>query len=220
LNEAALISKTLLALRPLRAAGHEVIVVDGGSTDDSVVLSQPSADRVIHGRRGRSRQMNAAAETAKGELLLFLHADTFLPENAAHLIIDGLKREGKSWGHFDVRLSGRHFLLRIVERLMNWRSRITGIATGDQAIFVRRDLFKTVGSFPDIDLMEDIALSKKLKSYGRPLSLKEQVVTSSRKWEKNGVLRTILKMWRLRLSYYLGADPSRLAQLYEMRRSP
>ena len=164
--------------------------------------------------------MNAAAEIAKGELLLFLHADTFLPKNAAQTIIDGLKREGKSWGRFDVRLSGRHYLLRLVECLMNWRSRITGIATGDQAIFVRRDLFKTMGNFPDIDLMEDIALSKKLKSCGRPLCLKERVVTSSRKWEKDGVLRTILKMWRLRLSYTLGADPSRLAQLYEMRGSP
>jgi rSAM/selenodomain-associated transferase 2 len=219
LNEATLIGRTLLDLQPLRAAGHEVIVVDGGSTDDSVMLSQPLADRVINSSRGRSRQMNAGARIAKGDILLFLHADTFLPKEATQSIIDSLKREGKIWGRFDVRLSGRHYFLRMVEDLMNWRSRLTGIATGDQAIFVRRDMFEAVGDFPDIDLMEDMALSKKLKSYGRPLCLKEQVVTSSRRWEKNGILRTILQMWRLRLSYNLGRDPSRLAQLYEMHGS-
>jgi len=163
--------------------------------------------------------MNAGADIAQGELLLFLHADTFLPRDATQSIIDGLQREGKSWGRFDVQLSGRHYFLRVVECLMNWRSQITGIVTGDHAIFVRANLFKAVGRFPDIDLMEDIALSKKLKSYGRPLYLKERVLTSSRRWEKNGMLRTILRMWRLRLSYYLGMDPSRLAQLYEMHGS-
>jgi len=219
LNEAPLIVQTLSALQPLRAAGHEVIVVDGGSADDSVTLSQPFSDRIISSHRGRSRQMNAGANIASGDILLFLHADTFLPKGAVHWIIDGLKQQGKRWGCFEVRLSGKHYFLRIIEYLMNWRSRLTGIATGDQAIFVRRELFEAVGGFPDIDLMEDIALSKILKRYGCPLCLRQQAVTSSRRWEKKGILRTILHMWRLRLAYALGADPRQLAQLYEPLRS-
>ncbi len=219
LNEARLIVQTLSALHPFRATGHEVIVVDGGSADDSVILSQPLSDRTISCHPGRSRQMNAGARIASGDVLLFLHADTLLSKDAAHWIIDGLKQQRKHWGRFDVRLSGKHYFLRIVEYLMNWRSRLTGIATGDQAIFVRRELFESVGGFPDIDLMEDIALSKILKRYGRPLCLRQWVVTSSRRWEKNGVLRTILHMWRLRLAYAFGADPRRLAQLYEPRES-
>jgi rSAM/selenodomain-associated transferase 2 len=215
LNEARLIVQLLSALQSLRAAGHEVIVVDGGSADDSVTLSHPFSDRIISSRRGRSRQMNAGANLASGDILLFLHVDTFLPKGATQWIINGLKRKGKNWGRFDVRLSGKHYFLRIVEHLMNFRSRATGIATGDQAIFVRREVFEAVGGFPDIDLMEDIALSKILKRYGRPLCLRQRVVTSSRRWEKNGVLCTILQMWRLRLAYALGAEPRRLAQLYE-----
>lgn len=215
LNEAPLIVQTLLGLQTLRAAGHEVIVVDGGSKDGSVALSQPFADRVICADRGRSRQMNAGAKIAKGDILLFLHADTFLPKSSAQSIIDGLKRQGRRWGRFDVRLSGRHYFLRIIEHLMNLRSRFIGIATGDQAIFVRRRLFEAMGGFPDIDLMEDIALSRILKRYGRPLCLRQRVVTSSRRWGEKGVLRTILQMWRLRLAYALGADPKRLTRLYK-----
>jgi rSAM/selenodomain-associated transferase 2 len=159
--------------------------------------------------------MNAGAKIAKGDILLFLHADTFLPKSADQSIIDGLKGQGKNWGRFDVRLSGRHYFLRIIEHLMNLRSRFTGIVTGDQTIFVRRRFFEAMGGFPDIDLMEDIALSRRLKRYGRPLCLRQQVVTSSRRWREKGILRTILKMWRLRLAYALGADPKRLARLYE-----
>jgi len=214
LNEASLIVHTLSALQPLRTSGHEVIVVDGGSKDATVLLSQPFSDRVISSPRGRSLQMNAGAHAAEGDVLLFLHADTFLPKEAPRLIIEGLKQQKKYWGRFDVQLSGKHFFLRIVEHLMNWRSQYTGIATGDQAIFVWRQLFETVGGFPFIDLMEDIALSKILKHYSRPLCLHQRVITSSRRWEKNGVLHTILRMWQLRLAYALGADPRRLVQLY------
>lgn len=189
--------------------------MDGGSRDHSLTLSQRYADKVIHSTRGRSRQMNAGAHTARGDIFLFLHADTFLPERADRLITDGLRRHGKGWGRFDVRLSGSHYVLRIVERLMNVRSRFSGIATGDQAIFVRRELFEAVGGFPEIDLMEDIALSRKLKHYSRPLCLRQRVVTSSRRWERNGLLRTILKMWFLRLAYALGSDPKRLSHRYE-----
>jgi rSAM/selenodomain-associated transferase 2 len=215
LNEASDIVDSLSVLQSLRAAGHELIVVDGGSTDDSIASCRPYSDRVIRSPRGRSRQMNAGASAAGGDILLFLHADTFLPVGADRLIIEGLKRHQKSWGRFDVRLSGKHLLLRVVGYLMNVRSRITGTATGDQAIFVRRELFEEVGGFPDIDLMEDIALSKRLKRKGSPLCLWQRVLTSSRRWERNGILRTILFMWRLRLLYFLGSDPGRLAQQYE-----
>ena len=218
LNEAPLIVKNLSALQPLRAAGHELIVVDGGSNDATIALSEPFVDQIIQSSKGRSRQMNAGAKLASGGIFLFLHIDTLLPDGADQLIINGMERRRKRWGRFDVRLSGRNLLLRIVEWLMNWRSRVTGIATGDQAIFVQRKLFETVGGFPDIDLMEDIALSKTLKRQGSSLCLWHRVLTSSRRWEKNGILRTILLMWCLRLAYFLGADPKHLAPFYETKK--
>lgn len=214
LNEGPAIAQTLLALQPLREAGHEVIVVDGGSHDDTITVANPYADKIIQGPRGRSRQMNAGAKMAKGEILLFLHADTFLPDQADRMIIEGINGTKKSWGRFDVRLSGKHPLLRIIEFLMNWRSRLTSIATGDQAIFVKRDLFDSAGGFPEIDLMEDVALSKILKTFGRPLCLRQCVTTSSRRWEENGLFRTILLMWFLRLAYFFKANPKQLARLY------
>ncbi len=218
LNEAAQIATTLQALQPLRAAGHEVIVVDGGSTDGTVVLARPLADAIFPSPRGRSRQMNAGAEQAGGDILLFLHADTRLPEDAVPAVLNGLAHTGKAWGRFDVRLSGRHPLLRVVERMMNLRSRLTGIATGDQAMFVRREAFQAVGGFPEIALMEDIACSRLLKrACGAPLCLATPVITSSRRWEENGILRTIVFMWRLRLAYFFGVSPERLAQQYTRR---
>lgn len=214
LNEARLIERTLKALQPLRQAGHEVIIVDGGSRDDTIVRSKPYADKVLHGSRSRSRQMNAGARAAGHEILLFLHADTFLPEDADHVIIKGIREKKHGWGRFDVKLSGKHPLLRIIEFLMNWRSRISGIATGDQAIFVKKDLFEAIGGFPEIDLMEDIALCKTLKPFGRPLCLYKYVVTSSRRWEAKGVFRTVILMWFLRMAYFLKANPNRLAKVY------
>jgi rSAM/selenodomain-associated transferase 2 len=219
LNEAEGISRTLSALQPFRAKGHEVIVVDGGSKDETPRLSRPLSDQVIHSRRGRSRQMNDGARVASGEVLLFLHADTQLPDEADRLIAERLERDKKGWGHFDVRLSGGHPLLFLVGCLMNWRSRLTGIATGDQAMFVRRDLFEKTGGFPEVELMEDVALSKVLKKHGWPLCLKDPVKTSSRRWEKNGILRTVFLMWRLRLLYFLGLSPKRLARIYEEQKS-
>ncbi|HSB04701.1 MAG TPA: TIGR04283 family arsenosugar biosynthesis glycosyltransferase [Thermodesulfobacteriota bacterium] len=213
-NEADLITQTLTTLQPLRAKGHEVIVVDGGSEDSSLTKSQPLADRVIRSPQGRSRQMNAGAQIARGEILLFLHADTFLPQGADQLIISKMKEKRRIWGHFDVHLSGRHSLLRLIEYLMNWRSRLSGIATGDQGIFVRRQAFQSIGGFPEIDLMEDIALSRALKKCGHPLCLWQKVLTSSRRWENNGILRTVFLMWYLRLAYFMGANPRYLARLY------
>jgi rSAM/selenodomain-associated transferase 2 len=214
LNEGERIAATLDALAPMRALGVEVVVVDGGSRDATIQRARLRADKVMSAPRGRATQMNAGAEKATGDILLFLHVDTLLPSDADHVLLNGLERSGRVWGRFDVRIDSKDPLLRTVARMMNLRSRVTGIATGDQAIFVKRDTFKQVGGFPPIELMEDIALSKLLKRIGSPLCLRERVVTSARRWEKRGVISTILLMWRLRLAYFFGADPKELAQLY------
>jgi rSAM/selenodomain-associated transferase 2 len=214
LNEEEEVGATLAALQPLRDRGCEVIVADGGSADATVALARPQADAVVVSGPGRARQQNAGAAAARGDVLLFLHADTRLPDGADELIADGLRRTGRGWGRFDVRLTGRHPLLRVIGRMMNVRSRLTGMATGDQAIFVRRDWLRAAGGFPGIPLMEDVALSKTLKRRGPPLCLRETVITSSRRWEQRGVWRTMVLMWRLRLAWWLGADPEELAARY------
>ena len=217
LDEAPQIAAALEALAPLRAGGHELIVVDGGSTDGTPALAAARADRILPAPRGRARQMNAGAAIATGEALLFLHADTRLPPDAARLVIEALARRG--WGRFDVRIEGGSPLLAVVAFCMNWRSRLSGIATGDQAMFVRREVFAAAGGFSDIPLMEDVALSARLKKISPPACLAARAVTSGRRWERHGVLRTVLLMWRLRLSYALGADPHRLARRYDLGRS-
>ncbi len=214
LNEAEGIAESLQALAPLRARGAEIVVVDGGSTDNTPEIARPLADQVISAPRGRAMQMNAGAAQARGDLLLFLHADCRLPPAADGLIVDGLNRARKTWGRFDVTLTGSHPLLRIVGAMMNLRSRLTGMATGDQGIFVTRSLFEAAGRYPEIVLMEDIALTQKLKPFGKPLALRHRIIASGRRWEKHGVLRTILLMWWLRLQYWLGADPNKLASRY------
>ncbi len=216
LNEAGNIVETLHALQPMRSRGHEVIVADGGSVDGTRELAQPLADRLISSPRGRARQMNAGAEVASGDVLWFLHGDTVPMTDADLLILEALGKT-RHWGRFDVRLSGRHWLLRVVEAMMNLRSCVTGIATGDQGIFVTREVFDAVAGFPDIPLMEDIALSKRLKGYDSPACERSRLITSSRRWERNGVVRTIAVMWRTRLAYFLGADPRRLAESYRSR---
>ncbi|HEY1982055.1 MAG TPA: TIGR04283 family arsenosugar biosynthesis glycosyltransferase [Xanthobacteraceae bacterium] len=212
LNEAAAIASALTALAPLRARGAEVIVVDGGSDDDTPRLAAPLADHVIAASRGRGAPMNAAAALGSGDALLFLHADTALPDDADRLIGAALSK--RAWGRFDLRIAGGHPFLAIVARMINWRSRLTGVATGDQAIFARRDAFVAVGGFPDLPLMEDIAISRRLKRVCRPFCISVPVITSGRRWEHYGVGSTILLMWRLRLAYYLGAEPARLALRY------
>jgi rSAM/selenodomain-associated transferase 2 len=214
LNEADIIADTLAALAPLRQRGAEVIVADGGSRDATVDLARPAADRIIVAPRGRAAQMNAGAALARGDVLLFLHADTRLPGNADTLVLEGFKQSGRSWGRFDINIAGHSPLLAIVASAINFRSRLTGIATGDQAMFVSRDVFAEVGGFPDIALMEDVALSHTLKRVSRPLCLTAKVTTSGRRWEQHGVLRTIVLMWRLRLAYFLGAEPATLARRY------
>jgi rSAM/selenodomain-associated transferase 2 len=218
LNEADGIVDALAALAPMRARGVEVVVVDGGSHDATVALAQPLADQVITATRGRALQMNAGAAQARGDILLFLHADCRLPSAADGLITDGLNRARKTWGRFDVELAGHSALLHLVGALMNLRSRLTGVSTGDQGLFVTRSLFDAVGKFPQIALMEDVAISKQLRRYGRPLNLRHRIVASGRRWEKHGVLRTVLLMWLLRLQYALGADPAKLARRYAPHR--
>jgi rSAM/selenodomain-associated transferase 2 len=214
LEEGAGIAAALAALAAMRGRGVEVIVADGGSLDDTVAKARPLADLVIAAPRGRAAQMNAGALSATGEVLLFLHADARLPENADCLVLAALEPKGQCWGRFDVGLSGRPLVLRLVAFMMNLRSRITGIATGDQAIFVRADAFRSVGGYPDIALMEDIALSKALKRLARPVALAERVIASGRRFEAKGAWRLILLMWRLRLAYWLGEDPNELARRY------
>jgi rSAM/selenodomain-associated transferase 2 len=214
LNEAAAITATLQALQPLRARGHEVIVVDGGSSDQTLALSRPLADHVIQGRAGRATQMRAGATIATGSVLWFLHADTVAPQDADRLILQALQQHRKCWGRFDVRLSQTRFLLKCVAWMMNQRSRLSGIATGDQGLFVMRRLYDDVGGFPEIPLMEDIEFSRALRRHERPLSIRQPLKSSPRRWLAHGVLRTILRMWALRLAYFLGVSPARLAAYY------
>jgi rSAM/selenodomain-associated transferase 2 len=215
LNEATGIVRFLTGLSGLRARGAQLIVVDGGSSDGTPTLAAPLANLVIHAKGGRAVQMNAGAAQAQGAALLFLHADTGLPANADMLIAAALTQ--RHWGRFDVRFDGSHPLMTMIAAMMNWRSRITGIATGDQAMFVRRETFSRLGGFAAIPLMEDIELSRRLKRIGRPACLPQRVTTSARRWQKHGVWRTVFLMWRLRLAYFLGADPRELATAYGYR---
>ena len=214
LDEEAGIVATLQALSALRARGAEVIVADGASHDHTVALARPLCDRLIVAARGRAAQMNAGASAARGDILLFLHADTRLPEDADRLIMDGLERSGRTWGRFDVNIDGQHPLFPVIATMMNLRSRLTGIATGDQAIFVATAAFAAIGGYPDLPLMEDIVLSRRLKRLSQPLCVSARALTSGRRWAQDGVMRTILTMWRLRLAFFFGVAPSKLAARY------
>ena len=254
LNEAAVLPQLLEALHALAAQGCEVIVADGGSTDGTIEIVRSSADdradsnaqdstldagagagagaglTLVHAPRGRARQMNAGAADASGDVLLFLHADTVLPDGALQAIAQALghidssadtaaskRKPGQQracWGRFDVRITGRSPMLAVIARMMNWRSRLTGIATGDQAMFVRRAAFDAVGAFPDLPLMEDIALSSRLRALSHPACITLPVLTSGRRWETRGLWRTIWLMWRLRFAYWRGVPASVLADAY------
>lgn len=212
LNEASHIRQTLLALQPLRQHGHEVIVVDGGSMDATMEIAHPLSDKVMPATAGRAEQMAAGADAASHDILWFLHADTLIPNGAGDTLLDAL--QSHAWGRFNVALSGRHPLLRIVERMINLRSCLSGIATGDQGIFLYREYYEAIGGMPRQPLMEDVELSRRLKRYGRPACVKQPLQTSSRRWEQHGILRTILLMWWLRTAYALGVPATRLAGLY------
>ncbi len=212
LNEAAEIEARLAALAPLRQCGAQLIVADGGSSDATVQCAAPWVDIIINAPRGRAAQMNAGAQHATAPTILFLHADTVLPDDAPALIDHALARY--AWGRFDITLTGAHPMLRVIAALMNWRSRVSGIATGDQAIFVRRNVFEKLGGFAPIALMEDIELCTRLKKISEPACIKQHVISSGRRWQRHGVWRTIWLMWRLRLAYFCGADPTQLARQY------
>lgn len=213
LNEAQAIEATLQALAPLRQCGARVVVVDGGSEDDTMAKARPHADAVISAPRGRAAQMNAGAALGWGEVLLFLHADTTLPDEADERLLQALT-QGHLWGRFDVRIAGRHRMLAVVATMMNLRSRWTGIATGDQAMFMRREVFAQLGGFAPMPLMEDIDMSRRLRGLGAPACLRERVITSGRRWEQRGVWRTMALMWRLRWRYWRGESAHALAQDY------
>jgi len=213
-NEARLIREQLQRLQCYRAKGHEVIVIDGGSVDATVEQTKGLVDRCEASAVGRSNQMNHGASEAKGDILLFLHADTKLPINADECICTALTAQDSRWGWFDIKLSKPQLAFRVVATMMNLRARLTSVSTGDQALFVERGLFQEVGGFPPLALMEDIAISKVLRRRGSPARPVGLVTTSSRRWEENGLISTILLMWRLRFLYFIGVKPQRLRDMY------
>lgn len=213
LNEEVSIKKLLQQLQEYRQQGHEIIVVDGGSTDETILISEPLANKVISSEPGRALQMNKGAESSANGVLWFLHADTLIPDNAIDNIQLSLTHH--DWGRFDVRLSGSHVFFRIIETMMNIRSCLTGVATGDQGIFVSRKSFELVKGYSNLSLMEDIDLSKKLKLLSKPACIKERLTTSSRRWENKGILSTVFLMWRLRFLYWVGVSPDKLLSQYK-----
>ena len=214
LNEASHIATTLSLLQPMRRRGVEIILVDGGSEDNTIQRAKNQVDKILTGRRGRARQMNLGAQAASGEVLWFVHADTSVPDVADQYIQQAITTSQYCWGRFDIRLSGSASFLKVVASLINLRSRLTAIATGDQGIFVSKSTFEQLGGFSDQELMEDIELSRQLKKISRPICLRYRLVTSSRRWENNGIIRTILLMWTLRFLYALGVNARTLARWY------
>lgn len=213
INEESSIKELLQQLQRYRKQGHEVIVVDGGSRDKTVSISNSLADKVISSEAGRASQMNSGAAYAHYDILWFLHADTLISDNSVEQIQQSLNIN--DWGRFNIKLSGSNILFRLIEKMMNVRSCLTGIATGDQGIFVKKDIFTAVNGYPNIPLMEDIEISKKLKSISRPICIKEKLTTSSRRWEEKGILSTVLLMWKFRLLYWLGVSADKLAAQYK-----
>ncbi|MGH7873305.1 MAG: TIGR04283 family arsenosugar biosynthesis glycosyltransferase [Candidatus Binatia bacterium] len=212
LNEEKTIEASLCALIAL--APHEIIIVDGGSEDRTGEICRRFNVSLTSSARGRARQMNHGAREASGAVLLFLHADTRLPESAFADIAGALREPRYLGGRFDVELLGRHWMFKIISALINYRSRATKVGTGDQALFVRREVFERMGGFPEIPLMEDIAFCRRLKHIGDIACLRSRVVTSARRWEVDGVWRTIFRMWTLKALYLAGVSPARLKDFY------
>ncbi len=214
LNESASIEKTLTYLKPALQHGHELIIVDGGSSDDTLEKCKQYTDRIFSSPKGRAMQMNLGANRASNNILVFLHADTQVPQNFTECIVNSLMSKQYYWGFFKVKLSGKHLVLKLISYFMNLRSCLSGIATGDQAIFISKTLFETINGFKEIPLMEDIELSRLLKKHSRPCCINSCVTTSSRKWENEGVLKTVYLMWKIRLLYFFGMSSDKLVKIY------
>lgn len=217
LNEERSLPQTLVSLSA--SAPAEIIIVDGGSTDRTLDLAREfcahtANARIITAPRGRASQMNEGANASTGEVLLFLHADTQLPPGAERIVASVLSSQSIIGGRFDVRFDSSSPWSQVISGFMNRRSRLTGIATGDQALFVRRDVFDSLGGFLEIPLMEDIEFSRRLQQAGRIMALRDTVVTSFRRWDTQGPLRTVLLMWTLRFLYWAGVNPHQLARVY------
>jgi len=214
LNEAENIVSLLKALQYLRKINHEIILVDAGSTDKTIELAKKWVDFIELSKKGRAIQQNSGAKVANGDVLLFLHADTHLPETFLNEILVLKKSTNFNWGRFDVQLSGKQLGFRVIEFMMNFRSRLTGIATGDQAIFVKKEMFEQINGFSNLSLMEDIDLSSRLNKISKPYCSKLKVITSSRRWEQNGLINTIILMWWYRLQFFFGVDSHKIEQKY------
>ena len=214
LNEADCIQHTLNHLQPVRDRGHEIILVDGGSDDNTLAMTTGLVDITTRSDKGRAMQMNTGAKRASGDILLFLHADTLLPVNADKILIEAGNKKTDFWGRFDVHFNDPLWMFTLIASFMNGRSRLTGIVTGDQAVFVSRNLFQLCGGFPVQPLMEDIELSRRLRRRQRPLCLQARAIISSRRWRRHGIFRTVLLMWWLRLAYFCGVDARKLAGFY------
>lgn len=215
LNEARFLAANKEKFGSWLREGHEILVVDGGSRDGSVNIARALGCKVFRTRASRGHQLGCGASHSKNDVLLFLHADTRLPPHAAEAIARALAGPDRHWGRFDVRFSNPRRVFRVIAWFMNKRSCLTGIATGDHALFIKREFYFGCGGYIDIPLMEDVELSRRLKRYASPACLSEKVVTSSRRWEQNGILKTVLTMWLLRLLFFLGQSPAKLARLYK-----
>ena len=213
LNEAETIEATLQPLQALRHKGCEIILADAGSDDNTAQRAVSLVDQCVVAEKGRAQQMNAGADVAQGRWLLFLHADTWLTANFSSFLT-ALATTKKQWGFFPLTLSGSHFFFRIIEKAINFRSKVSSIGTGDQCLFVKKSVFLEVGRFPNVALMEDVSLCKTLRKRSSPWVCSDKVLTSSRRWEQHGILKTVLLMWRLRLAYFLGVSPDRLVKMY------
>lgn len=214
LNEQDGVVERLSELQSLRNSGCEIVLVDGGSTDKTLALSAPLVDKSLTSESGRAVQMNTGASVAKFDVFLFLHIDTTLPSEANTLIANCAANHKQAWGWFNLGFDNSALLFRVISSSMNMRASLTKVCTGDQTLFVTRDLFEAIGGFPNIQLMEDVAICKKLRKLRRPAIIKSSVCSSARRWESNGVVKTVLFMWWLRLLYFMGAKPANLAKRY------
>ncbi len=214
LNEESFFVEQTKIFTSLLEQGHEVIVVDGGSTDQSVVIAEQIGCICISTNPSRGHQLHIGAKKSSNQILVFMHADTLLPPSGLGNIRNVMEKANNYWGRFNVVFTNQKLVFKVIAWFMNKRSCLTGIVTGDHTFFMKREIYFNSGGFSDIPIMEDIELSKKLRKYSRPVCLSEKVITSSRKWEQQGVLKTILLMWYLRLLFYVGVPAEKLAKRY------